>query len=100
MKSVKIVGNQNIVGNNNSVTYTTDSSIIKVVKTLIESESRNETEKLKLLEAVKNLTDNKKESLVRKGAATAISVFLSSLAEKAWDVLPQFLAYAQTIPLG
>lgn len=100
MKNIKIVGNQNIVGSHNNVTYTTDSAVFEAIKVLIENESRNEDERLQLLEAIKNLTDNKKESLVRKGAATVIFAFLSRLAEKAWDIFPQFLAYAQTIPLG
>lgn len=100
MKNIKIVGNQNIVGNHNNVTYAADSSILDIVKDLIEQESKNQSKKIKLLEVIENLKDNKKKPALRTAAIAILNVFLTGLAEKAIDILPRFIDFTQTLSIG
>lgn len=98
MKNVRIVGNQNVVGENNNVTYTYDSTLIEVIKGLIIKEAKNQEDQEKFLNAVKDLTDNNKSSVMRMAAKGIIMGFLSGLGEKGLTIFPRFLELIQTLP--
>lgn len=98
MKNVKIIGNQNVVGENNNVTYNSDLRLIEDIKGLIIKEAKNEEDQEQLLNAVKDLTDNNKSSVMRMAAKSIIIGFLSGLGEKGLAIFPRFIEFIQALP--